>query len=380
MGKRLAVTLVSMALILAGCYPEEWVAVSPDGKAIVYSNIRPSGVAPRGVFWLALDGSSAKRLAAEGWDPQFSPDGRYCAFEGVTSGERVDLVLYDLTTDTSRALRTWLKTEEESRAPYVLVSWRPDGKELAYVAWYIGKPGDQEQMTTELHLLELADQQDRKVAENVGIHCGWSPDGKRLAFYQREEGPLGSLGSLRILEGGETASVAGLLLDPYADITWLSNDRILFVSPKISLPTSEREKNDVQEAVFAYDLVTRSVGLLQQTEGLSWKQLSSFLRLSPDGRRLLYGTARDEGGTAGQGKPPFGGGSPVLTLWCYTFASSQRMKLAEGIHDTYPFWVSNNEVGYVQVDHTIVIATIDENAAVRETRTLNLDDLLAKTE
>jgi hypothetical protein len=67
----------------------------------------------------------------------------------------------------------------------------------------------------------------------------------------------------------------------------------------------------------------------------------------------------------------------VLTLWCYTFATSQRTKLAEGIHDTYPFWVSGNEVGYMQDDHTIVIATVDENAAVRETRTLNLNDLLA---
>jgi hypothetical protein len=215
----------------------------------------------------------------------------------------------------------------------------------------------------------------------VGIHCGWSPDGKRLAFYRCEgelfpERGLG-LGSLWISEEGRTEPVVGVMTDPYADITWLSNDRILFVCPKMSLPCSEREKNDVQEAVFTYDLVTRSVGLLQQTEGLSWKQLSSFLRLSPDGRRLLYGTARDEGGTASKGAPAFGGGSPVLTLWCYTFATSQRTKLAEGIHDTYPSWVSDREVGYMQDDHTIVIATVDENAVVRETRTLDLNDLLA---
>ncbi len=358
--------LLVISLALAGCYPEEWAAVSPDGKALIVSHVRA------GVFWIALDGSSVKRLApAAGWNPQFSPDGHYCAFMSFDpeGEERVDLLLYDLTTDTSKTLRTWRKTQEEPAIPYLLPSWRPGGTELAYVLWYIGEPNQgEEEMTTELHILDMKSQENRKVAENVGIHCSWSPDGKRLAFYQQEEGPLGSL---RILEAGETASVAGLLLDPYADITWLSNDRILFVSPKISLPTSEREKNDVQEAVFVFDLVTRAVAPLYETAGLSWRALSSCLRLSPDRRRVLFGTHEASGDAAPLGL------SGTVSLWCYDLAASRRTWLADGIHDTYPFWVDDSQVGYFEDENTIVIATLDSNSKITSRRTLDLEELLA---
>jgi len=348
--------------LLVGCYPLQWVDVSPDGKALLFSDPR------EGVFLLTPDGKEVKRLAGSGWCAKLSPDGRYCVFmtgwdpDSDQPPKQIDFVLYDLTTDTRKVLRSWQNLENERL--FILPSWRPDGKEIAYVLWRL-----KEEQQTELHLINLETESDRLIQNFVGIHCSWSPDGKRLAFYRSElKSPDLSksyaLGSLCILEKSRTKALAGILLDPSAHISWLSNDRILFVSPKVSLPCSEREKNDMERAVCVFDLATKTVAPLYETKGISWRALSSCLRLSPDRRRFLFGTYT--------GTPP-----NKVTLWSYNLSNSRRTKIAESVGDGYPFWVTNDKVGYFEGEDKIVIAEIDDNSQVVAKQTLDLDELLA---
>jgi hypothetical protein len=372
-------TLLAITLILSvGCYPEQWVDVSPDGKALVISCLEEY----EGVFWLSLDGNKVRRLADQGWCAKFSPDGTRCVFmswEGDFNNEadKVDLVLYDLATDRQKVLRSWPKTEDE--APFILPSWRPDGKEIAYVVWRLveepeGQAGIAHQ--TELHIIDPQTLEDREIEDNVGIHCAWSPDGNHLAFYQSEikastlpDGfALGSLNQWSRKERRMSAA-AGLLLDPFAHLAWLSNDRVLFVAPSVSLPCSEREKDDMDEAVFVYDLMTKTVAPIHQTKGISWRAYSSCLRLSPDCRRLLFGThvsgASGAMGLSGSVKP-----------WCYDFASSGKTMVAEAEMDAYPFWVTSSQVGYFEGDDKIVIVDIDEKPEPVVKQTLDLEKLL----
>jgi len=58
--------------VLVGCYPEEWIDVSPDGTTLVYSQ------KDKGVFLLLIDGSAVERLSEDGWCPKVSPDGKQC--------------------------------------------------------------------------------------------------------------------------------------------------------------------------------------------------------------------------------------------------------------------------------------------------------------
>ncbi|KPJ62713.1 MAG: hypothetical protein AMS15_02995 [Planctomycetes bacterium DG_23] len=366
--KRKILAILVVAL-LVGCYPVQWVDVSPDGKALLFSDPR------KGVFWLTPDGKEVKRLAENGWCARFSPDGRYCVFMAgwnPASGqppEQVDLVVYDLTAEERKVLRSW-QTPEDERV-FILPSWRPDGKEIAYVLWRMKKQGEGQQ--TELHIINLETKSDRLIQKNVGIYCSWSQDGERLAFYRSELEAPGlpkgyALGSLSISEKDGAEAVAGLLLDSYADVTWLSNDRILFVSPKISLPCSEREKNNMEEAVYVFDLATKTAAPIYETKGVSWRALSSCLRLSPDRRRFLFGTHEP-------GSEPGRGGK--VRLWCYDLTSSTKTMIAEAEMDAYPFWLSNDKVGYFESEDKMVIAEITDKSQVVSKEPLELKELLA---
>lgn len=365
----LGVLLVSLAPpVLVGCIPDKWVGVSPDGQSLVLS-IGEGG--EEGVYWLTLDGKHVKRLADHGFYPKFSPDGRYCSFAGPilnSEGEQeMALVLYDLAAERQTVLRSW-EEEEES---LIWATWKPDGTEIAYVLLRMAEP-----QGTLLHVIDVQTKNERRVGDDVGLHCAWSPDGERLAYYQAEaKGFIDSehavLGSLQVLEGGHSRAVAGVLFDPGADVAWLTNDRILFVSPRMSLPASEREKNDVRQAVCVGDLVTRTVAPIYETIGISWHSFSSGLRLSPDRRRFLFGTLLPRVEEQPQGEER-------VTLWCYSLSTSKKEVLVPSISsvEAYPFWVDDSQVGYFEDENTIAIAQIDEESKVVSTRTLDLEKLL----
>ncbi len=114
-------------------------------------------------------------------DPKVAPDGKHILFTRTT---------FDIQSDT-RQSEIWLATLDGTTLERHLligagakaghVEWSPDGKRIAYVAPYLGKP--------QLWVMALADGIGRVVTSGKTGPDGfaWSPDGSRIAFVARVE-------------------------------------------------------------------------------------------------------------------------------------------------------------------------------------------------
>jgi len=345
--KHLPAVAVGLALAaLAGCFPEQWAEVSPDGRHLVYTGLKDNHP---GVFLMTLDGKEPRRLAASGFAPQFSPDGRYVAFQDDSG-----LVLYELASQNRRLLVPADKQAEPGlQMKFMLPQWRPDGRALAVTVYRNIRVADQERQETALLLFnDLEKPEPQVVAEGVGLKCGWSPDGKRLAFF-RKEGPGAELpeselywGSINIREGNAPRAVAGVLFNPWQSVQWLATDRLLFVGTRVSLPMTINDVDRARPAIHAYDLVTKGISLVFEIPGGMDDLMAQWFALSPDRKRLLYCV------TAG------GASAPQLRL--YDIATGESATLATAMAQRYPFWVGNDRVGLFVNEHVLRLATVED--------------------
>jgi Tol biopolymer transport system component/predicted Ser/Thr protein kinase len=119
-----------------------------------------------GIRWLEADGKMQPLLAKPGMfvHPRLSPDGQYLAVR--KEGANVGIWIYDLRRDTLSALAM--------EATAVHPQWTPDGRYIVYG-------------TSNGMIAIRADGSDKPKSVtqgNVQYPMSFSPDGKRLAFYQ----------------------------------------------------------------------------------------------------------------------------------------------------------------------------------------------------
>lgn len=228
------------------------------------------------IFALALLGSTAS-FAASPVEPAdlyrismtdavaVSPDGSHVLFTRQQ---------FDIQTDR-RTAEWWLATVGKAGLTRQLlipaqagasgVSWAPDGKHIAYVAAWLGKP--------QLWVMDLAEGVGKPITSgSIAPRAPqWSPDGTRIAFTARVEAPMPKIAGMPDKPAGATWAPDPRVI---SDFRYRTNDggyiragadQLFVVSAAGSAPT-------------------------QLTKGDS-DQIEGSAEWAPDGQSLVYAAA-----------------------------------------------------------------------------------------
>ncbi len=166
---------------------ELWPVVAPDSKTVVWQGIKNLSQGDKLInsqLWAKANNGRALQLAAEGFAPQWSPDGKRLAFLRKQSKGH-GLWIVDANGGEARPLPTAeVAFGGETIMPYNRLqtsdfSWSPDGQRLAYAA---AKNG-----ANNLSLITADGKNETPLTANTEAtlvhYCPlWSVDGKRLAF------------------------------------------------------------------------------------------------------------------------------------------------------------------------------------------------------
>jgi dipeptidyl aminopeptidase/acylaminoacyl peptidase len=198
-------------------------------------------------------------------DPKVSPDGRHIIFNKAA---------FDIQTDT-RTGELWLVTISGKAADQrILVpaaakasgaEWSPDGKRLAYVAPFLGKP--------QLWVMDLSDGVGRMVTSGKIAPRGlaWSPDGKRIAFVARAETPAITIPGMPVKPEGATWATPARVIDSFQ----YRNDGTGYITPGA-------------DQVFVTTL--DGAAPTQLTKGNTHQVFDARIAWSPDGVHIIYAT------------------------------------------------------------------------------------------
>jgi Tol biopolymer transport system component len=236
---------------------------SPDGTKIAYSRRRSGAFPGEGpgvprIWLLDLQARSTDALYVDpnigGFDPVWSPDGRYIAFfDGLSQGVRVldMLVRTDFllpsqmgasgqwSPDSQRLLFTNFESSGDSpfvavyevdvqtqqirrvlgedfdQVDYSVPVWQPDGQMLAVaLRLFTGSPSKQ------LWLLDLEGQQRQSITDNqMFTHASyhWNPGGNLLVFQRLELGKAHTLPQIALWDRqtGQTLLLAENAFQPH---------------------------------------------------------------------------------------------------------------------------------------------------------------------
>lgn len=216
---------------------EFWPAVSPDGVTVAYQSTREPG-GGSGIFACSImtvsmsDRLHRKELAANGFSPKWSPDGKMIAFLRSSGG------VYSLwTVDAGGAGEKQLTPgglvfSGFFQVPYTRrehsdFSWSRDGSRIAYCS---GKSG-----RSEVYVISGDGDNEVNISHNedpTSRLCSplWSPDGTRIAYVSSWPSRKAGRGSIVWIHDGAKAIQAFSSLDPLRLIGWSSSGDSVYIA------------------------------------------------------------------------------------------------------------------------------------------------------
>jgi Tol biopolymer transport system component len=172
-------------------------AFSPDGELIAFRSQREGG----GIFVMGATGENGKRLTDFGFNPAWSPDGKWiaCADESfVDPLDRPNPFSRIWVVNVATGERKHLVTKEDATQP----NWSPHGHRIAY--WERRKAAQRDIWT-----IPAAGGEPVEVTNDAATDWNpvWSPDGKYL-FFASDRG--GSMNLWRVPIEEQSGKVLGV--------------------------------------------------------------------------------------------------------------------------------------------------------------------------
>jgi len=151
---------------------------SPDGERIAFRSDRDGG----GLFVMGRTGESVRRLATDGFNPSWSPDGASIVYAtqptGMNPGSRGARSVLWIASTTSGERRQLTTTDA------VQPAWAPHGQRVAY--WGLQDDSAQRDLWT----IAAGGGEPVRVTDDPAIDWSpaWSPDGRYLNFSSNRSG------------------------------------------------------------------------------------------------------------------------------------------------------------------------------------------------
>ena len=240
-------------------------SISPDGKILLYTRENKGNL---DIFWQRIGGSNTQNLTADSpandTQPAFSPNGEQIAFRSSRSGGGIFVM--GATGESVRRLSDFGFTP----------AWSPDGKEIAFGTADFADPlaGSR---ASELWIVNLNGEKRQIKTARFVTQPNFSPDGKRIVFYSRNEKNQRDLWTISV-EGGEAVQLTNDLAYDWSPVWSPDGKNIYFCSNRNGASSLWR---------IAVDAATGKP--LGEPESISSSPAQSWLlTLSKDGKNLLY--------------------------------------------------------------------------------------------
>jgi eukaryotic-like serine/threonine-protein kinase len=250
-------------------------AFSPDGESIAFRSSRDGG----GIYVMGRTGEAPRRVASEGFDSTWSPDGRHLAYATRTTSLALDhnppSRLRRVEVATGRITTV---TDQDAMNP----AWSPNGRFIAF--WGLGQTGvSQPTSVRDLWVVAADGGTPWQVTDDPAVNwCPmWNPDGSFL-YYVSDRG--GSMNLWRLPMDPDTGRSTGPPQAVTTPAVYVGRARMSASGQQIVYEARIASSNIFRAPFDA----TRAV--LGPVEAVTTgSRFFSFVDPSPDGRHLVLG-------------------------------------------------------------------------------------------